>query len=177
MNRWISPHTKGRSAFVLFGTVVMLVGGVLLICWQTWDSRASASPVGSSPSFANEISRQMKEEDRLIEQLVNGEPAEKMVAARELQQRGTKRAVPYLLAEARDNYPRPFFKPGTPADLWEGGTVYARNREGEIVPYIDYHAPLFEALSSLSVPYFGNDQEWFAAIDRWIEQNLPEARR
>ena len=49
--------------------------------------------------------------------------------------------------------------------------------KGEKVPYIDYHAPIFSALHHLAVPYFGNDATWFAAIDRWIAENLEQEER
>jgi hypothetical protein len=34
-------------------------------------------------------------------------------------------------------------------------------------PYVDYHAPIYEALSSLAIPYHETDEIWLAEIETW----------
>ena len=113
-------------------------------------------------------------EDQLIRQLRDGDPYEKMDAARELERLGVVRAVPQLLVEARDKYPRPTYVEKLNSQRshdYDAFMIW----NGEKVPYIDYHEPIFSALNRLAVPYFGNDAQWFAAIDEWIAKNLPTA--
>ncbi len=127
---------------------------------------------GAPSATAGNVDRAL--EDRLIRQLRDGDPYEKMDAARQLEQRGVVRAVPQLLVEVRDKYPRPTYveKPNSRfSHDYDAYMIW----NGEKVPYIDYHEPLFSALSRLAVPYFGNDAQWFAAIDEWIAKNLPSA--
>src|SRR5687768_14081616 len=50
--------------------------------------------------------RQRWLENLFIEQLVKGGPEEKMVAADRLRLLNCRRAVPFLLVEARDRYPK-----------------------------------------------------------------------
>lgn len=112
------------------------------------------------------------EEDRLIRKLVEGGPREKMAAAVKLKRLGCKRSVPYLLAEARDHYPKVIIE----GELCSPDVKAFVIQEGKKTPYIDYHEPLFGALSTLAVPYFEPDRAWFEAIDTWIEVNLPKHR-
>ena len=116
-------------------------------------------------------------EDRLICQLVNGGPGLKMMAAEELRRLGSTRAVPYLLVEVRDKYGPIICEPvENPQESHERKCfVY---RDGVKTPYVDYHAPLFHALSVLSVPYREPDKAWFEEIEQWIDENLlPQQRR
>lgn len=113
------------------------------------------------------------EENRLILQLVKGGPQEKMAAAKRLEQMRSKKAVPYLLLEARDRYPKIIYEPGDNPHLPRAYVF----QDGKKVPYVDYHEPLFSALSRIAVPYFEPDKDWFEAIDEWIKANLPKPKQ
>ena len=129
----------------------------------------------TSCESAQQAGRSISYEDQLIKQLTEGGPYEKMDAARELERLRSEKAVPYLLTEVRDKYPKIIYEPAENPRYSHEKKAYVI-RDGKKVPYIDYHAPLFSALAHIAVPYFGNNQTWFGAIDEWIKQNLPKQK-
>ena len=107
----------------------------------------------------------------LIDRLLVIDPIDKMGSANLLRQRQCRESVPVLLAEMRDNY-GPIVHDEPPPGREFGPSYVIRN--GERLPYIDYHTPIFQALWVLSVPYTGPDEKWYREIDEWIEAHLKE---
>lgn len=109
-------------------------------------------------------------EEKLISLLVAGTPKVKMAAAKKLGEMNSKVSVPYLLVEMRDKYGPIIYEDDPNSDDPHHKLVYVISN-GKKVPYVDYHGPLFEAMHKISVPYFGNDAKWYAAIEGWIREN------
>jgi len=106
------------------------------------------------------------------------DPIDKMGAAEIIRQRGCKQFVPDLLREVRDRY-GPFECDPPPPP--EAGKIYV-NGPGPCfkvfangrVPYIDYHEPLFRALSELAIPEIAPDERWYEAIEEWVSARRQE---
>ena len=117
----------------------------------------------------------------LIKRFVDGDPIDKMGAALVMSYKDCKQAVPIILDDFRalnasyhcDDVPW--------SDNIQDGDVPRRCTivwKGQTVPYVDYHDPLFEALSRLTgIGYFEPDKAWFAALDEWVAAHLDRRER
>jgi len=113
----------------------------------------------------------------LIHRFVEGDPIDKMGAAGLMVDNDCTEAVPIILNDIRTLAAAYQCDPPLPPSQGVSDDP-ARPKcyvmwKGRKVPYIDYHQPLFVALSRLTgVPYFEPDEAWYAALDRWVDAHL-----
>ena len=107
----------------------------------------------------------------LFQRFVDGDPIDKVGAARLMADNDCEGGVALILDDIRalgasyrcdqaalSDDVRDDKRPSCTV-VWKGTTV----------PYIDYHTPLFDALIRLTgIGYFEPDTAWFAAIDDWV---------
>lgn len=115
------------------------------------------------------IAEDYQTEQALIELLLEGDYKAKMYAAKQLQQLGSKLSVPYLLYELV-NFPTVGIESMDYASFL---TMQAIMKEsgGRRFAYVDYHAPILKALSTLAVPYEEPERAWVHKIEEWLIQN------
>jgi hypothetical protein len=135
------------------------------------------SIIGCVKSKGNPYYYQKKCPVELFQRFIDGDPIDKVGASRMFVYYGCKEAVPVILNELKTLYASYHCIPPIPPS----GIAHDHNTKcyvewrGRRVPYIDYHTPLFGALSRLTgIQYFEPDEAWYQAIERWIAENLEE---
>ena len=113
----------------------------------------------------------------LIHRFVDGDPIDKVGAAGVMADNHCTEAVPIILNDIKTLYATYRCDGAIPpsddvSDLMATPDCHV-TWKGKKVRYVDYHAPLFAALSRLTgVAYFEPDEAWYAALDRWVDAHL-----